>query len=283
MASSTDDVAVLRSSNWSGLIVAEDFTDQRVEHLEAMSERRITAAIQQMTSGGVDGVEPSWIDFLIRHMQVSAFVAEGTRRALAIAAAQCSDAAVGRCLTVQTMMYERQAQSVVLYAMDLARQLGDIPIAAARRSWEQDAVWQPAREYLARAAEQEDWTEIVVAINVCFEPVAGQLLRREFGSRAALAASDAITPVVSEAGQVEWSWVQEWTIAFLRHMLVDDEFGAANRGALQAWVADYGAEAAAAAEAMATLAAGHPWQDALEAGLESVLEDRQALLAGAGV
>jgi hypothetical protein len=273
----------LQCTDWSALLHADEVDGRRVEDLEAMSEERIVGAIQQMTSGGMEGIDETWVAFLKRHMQVSAFVAEGTRRALRRAEALCAEPAPGRCLAVQTMMYERQAQSVVLYAMDLARQLGDIPIDDARTLWENEPEWAPTRELLATLARSEDWAEIVIGINLCFEPIVGQFVRREFGSNAARAANDTVTPVVSEAGQVEWDWVRRWTLALLACLLEDATHGVRNRELVDQWVTTYTPPALNAAAVLTELGSATDWVGALESGLKAVTADQDALLTEAGL
>ena len=38
--------------------------------------------------------------------------------------------------------------------------------------------WRPARRYVERVRATPDWGERVVAVNLCFEPLVGLLLRR---------------------------------------------------------------------------------------------------------
>lgn len=273
----------LRCADWATLLDADAFTDRRVEDLEALSERRIVDAIGQMTSVGMSGIDETWLDFLRQHMQVSAFVAEGTRRALARAERLCADAAAARCLTVQAMMFERQAQAVVLYAMDLSRQLGDLPIETARSNWELAESWAGARDFLADVAACDDWSQIAIALNLCFEPLVGQFVRREFGSNAARAARDTVTPIVAEAGQVEWGWVQHWTVPFVRGLLADEAYGDANREVLSIWVERYTAQAHTAVDTLRELGTGTTWETALSAGLDAVVADQEALLNDAGL
>ena len=40
---------------------------------------------------------------------------------------------------------------------------------------------------------------MIVAANLCFEPVVGTLIRRELGTRAAAASGDTVTPVLARA------------------------------------------------------------------------------------
>ena len=83
-------------------------------------------------------------------------------------------------------MKQRAAQSIVLYAMDLEDHHGEFSIEAAReRVPDASREWQPTRRYLERLAATPDWGEVIVAANLCFEPMVGTLLRRELGTRAA--------------------------------------------------------------------------------------------------
>ena len=73
----------------------------------------------------------------------------------------------------------------------------ELPIAAAREAFLRDPAWQPTRRYLERLAATADWGEVIVAANLCFEPVVGTLIRRELGMRAAPAGGDTVTPVLA--------------------------------------------------------------------------------------
>ena len=88
-------------------------------------------------------------------------------------------------------MKQRSAQAIVLYAMDLEREFGlEFPIEAARDAFVGEPAWQPTRAYLERLAATPDWGEVVIAANLCFEPIVGTLIRRELGIRAAAASGD---------------------------------------------------------------------------------------------
>ena len=95
-------------------------------------------------------------------------------------------------------MKQRSAQAIVLYAMDLEQHLGRVPDrgGARRVPAATSAGSRPAR-YLERLAATPDWGEVMVAANLCFEPVVGTLMRRELGIRAAAANGDTVTPVLA--------------------------------------------------------------------------------------
>ena len=72
---------------------------------------------------------------------------------------------------------------------------------------------------------------MIVAANLCFEPVVGTLIRRELGIRAAAANGDTVTPVLARAASQEWEWARAWTTELVRFLLADEAHGAANRRA----------------------------------------------------
>jgi hypothetical protein len=155
-------------------------------------------------------------------------------------------------------MKQRSAQSLLLYAMDLEQYFGQFPIEAAREAFLSDEVWQPTRRYLERLAATRDWGEVVVAANLCLEPVVGTLLRRELGTRVAAAHGDTVTPVLARVETQEWEWTRAWTLELTRFLVSDPKHGAANRELIAGWVQGWLPEAVQAALALAPLAGQVP-------------------------
>jgi hypothetical protein len=79
----------------------------------------------------------------------------------------------------------------------------------------------------------------VVATNVCFEPTVGLLIRRELLMRSVRFNGDILTQALSHVAQLEWEWVQGWTVDLVRFLLEDEEHGAANGEVLSGWLADW--------------------------------------------
>ena len=151
---------------------------------------------------------PEWVEFLRDYLQVPAYVEHGLWFAMATVARDCLSDSVATCVCLQAAMKQRSAQSIVLYAMDLEEHYGEFPIEprTPSRSWRTSA-WQPTRRYLERLAATPDWGEVIVAANLCFEPIVGTLIRRELGTRAAAANGDTVTPVLARVETQEWEWV----------------------------------------------------------------------------
>ena len=183
---------------------------------------------------------PEWIAFLTSQLQVPAFLEHGLWFALATAARDCLSDTVATCVCLQAAHKQRSAQAIVLYAMDLEPLLGaELPMETARAEFLHGEAWQPARRYLERLAATADWGEVLIAANLCFEPIVGTLVRRELGTRAASAHGDTITPVLARAETQEWEWARRWTVELTRFLLADAEHGDANRDVIAGWVRDW--------------------------------------------
>jgi ferredoxin-NADP reductase len=274
----------LRSGDWF------DFRDPG-EQWERPYYQRGTAVEHQiegaMRSAREEGLladfHPDWIRFLRRFLQIPAYVEHGLWFALATAGRDCLSDSVATCVCLQAAMKQRSAQAIVLYAMDLEEHHGLFPIEAARDAFLGDAPWQATRRFLERLASTPDWGEVIVAANLCFEPVVATLLRRELGTRAAAANGDTVTPVLARVETQEWEWARGWTIELMRFLLDDPEHGASNRELISGWVRDWLPEALEAALALAPLAEQVPVGIDEDRAVERVREYAGAMLEQAGL
>jgi NAD(P)H-flavin reductase/ferredoxin len=219
-------------------------------------EQQIDGALRSAVAEGVLGdFSEGWLDFLRGFLQIPAYVEHGLWFATATAARDCLSDSVTACVCLQAAMKQRSAQAIVLYAMDLEREFGiEFPIEAAREAFLDEPAWQPTRAYLERLSATPDWGEVVIAANLCFEPIVGTLIRRELGIRAAAANGDTVTPVLARVATQEWEWIRSWTLEFVRFLCDDPEHGAANRELIDRWVGDWQPAAFEAAAALAPLA-----------------------------
>jgi NAD(P)H-flavin reductase/ferredoxin len=218
-------------------------------------ERQIEGAMRSATEEGLmEDFAPEWVEFLRDHLQAPAHVEHGLWFALATIGRDCLSDTVATCVCLEAGMKQRAAQAIVLYAMDLEEHHGPFPIEVARNVFLNDESWQPTRRYLERLAATVDWGEVIVAANICFEPLVGTLLRRELGTRAATANGDTVTPVLSRVETQEWEWTRAWTTALIRFLLVDPQQGAHNRELITGWVNDWLPQAMEAGSALAPIA-----------------------------
>lgn len=227
-------------------------------------------AYEQLIEGAVrtarrersfDDFTPEWVEFLRAHLQVPAFIEHGLWLATASASRDCLSDSITHCVALEAAMKQRQAQAYLLYAMDLESGFGEFSVDEAKKSFLEDEPWQPARRYLERLRATPDWGEVIVAVNVCFEPVVGILIRRELLMRSVRFNGDMLTQAINHVAQLEWEWVRDWTVELVHFVLADEAHGAANREVVAGWLADWLPAAHEAAEAL------EPVFDKLPAGI----------------
>jgi toluene monooxygenase system protein E len=106
---------------------------------------------------------------------------------------------------------------------------------ATRRIWENDEVWQPARETLERLLLAYDWGEAFTALNLAVKPALDALFKEAFVDLAA-ANGDGLTAALLQESRVDTTRSQAWSAALARYALAAD---AANRAAIDGWAAKW--------------------------------------------
>jgi propane 2-monooxygenase small subunit len=263
----SEDSTALRSADWYEFRDPGQLWERPYYQAGTSYEQLIEGAVRTARrERAFDDFTPEWVDFLRKHLQVPAFVDHGIWLALASAARDTLSDTVTHCVALEAAMKQRQAQAYLLYGMDLEEQFGDFPVERARESWLRDDSWQPVRRYVERLRATPDWGERVVAANVCFEPLAGLLVRRELLMRSVRFNGDILTQAVSHAAQLEWEWTRGWTVELIRFLLDDADHGDQNREVLERWLAEWMPLAEEAAVALvpvfADLPDGIPFDDA---------------------
>jgi hypothetical protein len=210
-------------------------------------ETAVAAARQE---GLFDRMTPAWREFLQTSLQLPAFYEHGLWRALCGAARPALCDLITHAIVLEAAMKQRQAQDLVVYAMDLESEIGECSTEQAKARWMEEEVWQPVRKLVESVAEAGDWMERVIATNLCIEPLLGALLRREMLLMPASTNGDPITSVIASAAQREWLWYRDWTTELVRFCVEDEEHGAANREVLAAWCAKWNPAVEAAAQSI---------------------------------
>lgn len=246
-----DDSTALRCTDWyafrdPGQLWERPFYQQGTA-FEAQIESAVRSAAREHL---FEDFHPEWVGFLRANLQVPAFAEHGLWLAAASVGRDCLSDSITHCVVLEAAYKQRLAQSILLYAMDLEAHFGELPTAAAKQRWLEHPAWQPTRQFVERLHSITDWGEVIVAANLCYEPLVGTMIRRELGMRAATLNGDTVTPVVARLGQLEWNWTADWTADFLELVLEDDAHGARNREIVEGWIADWREQAIEAAAAL---------------------------------
>ena len=239
-------------------------------------ETAIAAARQE---GLFDRMSEQWKAFLRSSLQLPAFYEHGLWRALCGAARPALSDLVTHAIVLEAAMKQRQAQDLVVYAMDLEGEIGECSTEAAKARFMEEEAWQPVRKLVESVAECGDWMERVIATNLCIEPLLGSLLRREMLLIPASVNGDPVTSVIISSAQREWLWYRDWTIELVRFCVEDEEYGDHNREVLSAWCTNWNPVVEAAADSIKGELERVPSARPVEESIAQVKRERDELQA----
>jgi hypothetical protein len=253
------DSTKLRHEDWFDFRDPNELWERIYYQQGASYERQIEETINVARADGQPRrLAPEWIEFLRAHMQQSAFIEQGLWLVVASSARAALSDSLAHFMTFSAGFKQREAQAVVLYAMDLESDHGEFSMDAARESWLNDAHWQPARAYVEELNTLTDWSEVLVASNLCFDALVGVLLRRELYERGGAANRDTVTPTVFHVAQMESQQIARFSQAFVEFATGSQEHGDANRAVVQGWIDRWLPQAREAARALEPLFAAQP-------------------------
>jgi hypothetical protein len=115
--------------------------------------------------------------------------------------------------------------------------------------------------------------EVIVATNLCFDRLFGELAKVEYFSRFAAANGDVVTPIIIASSEADTARTQRWSAALIEHVLADPVHGTANREILTSWIQKWNAYSLEACEAFAPVFAQAP---AKPATFQSAMADVRA-------
>lgn len=241
----------LRSGDWYRFRDPGEVWERPFYQVGARYEADIDDAVANANRDGLfEDFSPEWVEFLRHNLQVPAFAEHGVWLGTASAGRNALSDGITRAIVFEAALKQRFAQSLVLYGMDLEPHFGDMGLAGPKQRWLEHPSWQPTRAFVEKLHATTDWAEVIVAANVCYEPLIGTMIRRELMMRAATVNGDTVTPVVARVAQLEWQWIAEWTQALLKMLFEDEEHGAHNHSVVTGWLAEWLPEAEAATEAL---------------------------------
>jgi methane monooxygenase component A beta chain/propane monooxygenase small subunit len=251
----TEATTAVRSSRWS------DYRDpsrtwQRPYVVEADHQEQALARLvsDELSAGLARGIDPVWRDQVLgRYVAAWPFAHYGLFLALCYAVREALADTVQFAIAFQAGDRMRHLQDVVQLMVELAEAHPGFTDRGARGAWMTDPVLVPVRETVERIASSRDWVEVVVAVDLVFDPLVGELFGTEFLARNAVRHGDAVTPLILASARADTRRHLASTQELVRLLLTDEEHAAANLAVLRGWIERWGAECGAAAAALAGL------------------------------
>jgi methane monooxygenase component A beta chain/propane monooxygenase small subunit len=271
----TEDSTVIRSSDWYAYRDPNQTWQRGYISGVHESEKALERSFEGAHAAGLFGfADQAWVGKgLAEHYMTYPFVEYGLFLALCYAEreALCDTATFSIVFEAGDKL--RHVQDVVYYSFELAEAFPGFDDSGVHEAWISDPLWQGARKAVENIIALNDWMEVIVATNLCFDRLFGELAKVEYFSRFAAANGDMVTPIIIASSEADSARTQRWTAALIKHVLSDRTYGSANREIISGWIEKWNRYSLDACEAFAPAFDQTP---AKPATFQSVLNDVQA-------
>lgn len=277
---------VLRSSDWfafrdpnktmnRGYVSSTNEVEKGLAH-------SVNGAIQ---AGHFEFANPEWVEGpLAKHFMTYPYVNYGLFLALCYAEREALSDTVTLPIVFEATDKLRQLQDSVYYSFDLAEAFPRFSDADAAQTWKNDPIWQGARKAIEFLIASSDWMEVVVAANLCFDRIFGELAKKQYFGRFAAANGDLVTPLLIASGEGDDARTLTWTKELIRHLVEDKKHGAHNTKQINEWIEKWDDYAFDAADAFAPAFDAAPNKpQGFRESLAHVTKDRNEILKELGL
>ncbi|MGQ0843959.1 MAG: hypothetical protein ACT4QF_07465 [Sporichthyaceae bacterium] len=251
--------------------------------MQAEQERAIERLTVDVSPTLARDVDPQWRDtVLVGHYAVWSFVEWGLFRGMFSASREGLSDTVVASMLFETFDRARHSQDIVHWLLALEENTG-VDGTGAKDAWLNEPRYQPMREMVERIAwDTPDWCEVIVATNLCFDPIVSDLAVHRLIGRYAPRHGDVVSKLIVASVERDRKRDADWTAELVRMTTGDDvPEAAANRLYLGEWVAKWTPLAQAAAQGLRSLydelpGVGESFDDAYA----EVVEGQRALIEG---
>jgi propane 2-monooxygenase small subunit len=144
---------------------------------------------------------------------------------------------INNAISVNSMHKLRTAQDLALFNLEASEARPDFDGRAHLRAWNEDPVWQPVRESVEELTAIRDWCEAVMAANLAFEPLVGEVFRAGFVMNTAAANGDFVTPTLIGVAEGDFDRDLAYTKDLVSGLTRDERYGEENRELFTRWLA----------------------------------------------
>jgi methane monooxygenase component A beta chain/propane monooxygenase small subunit len=282
----TEDSTRVRSCHWRDwrdpfqvwqrpYVQNTNFEEQALEHVSPV-----------VLDTGLRQINKTWLhEILGRYYAAWPFAEYGLFLALCYAVREALADTIIFATAYETTDKLRHQQDIVRLILEIGDRDHTYSDAGARGAWLEDPILVPIRENIERIFSLNDWTEILVAINLVFEPLAGRLVKDEFVARNAPLNGDPLTPVILATARRDTARHLGTTKSLVDFLTSDPQFGDENRRIISGWVERWSAESSQAAKAAAGLFGieGISLSRSGSDSLDAVTADHSEIVTGLGL
>ncbi len=282
----TEDSTVIRSSDWYAYRDPNQTWQRGYIAGVHESERALERSWEGAHAAGLFAfADEGWVTKgLAEHYMTYPFVEYGLFLALCYAEREALSDTVTFSIVFEAGDKLRHLQDVVYYSFELAEAFPGFDDTGVHEAWMTDPLWQGARKAIENIIASYDWMEVIVAANLCFDRLFGELAKVEYFSRFAAASGDVVTPIIIASSEADTARTQRWTSALIKHVLDDPVHGSANREIVSSWLEKWDRYSLDACEAFAPAFTQVPSRPAtFESAMSDVKAKQAAYLASLGL
>ncbi len=277
----TEDSTLIRSSDWYAYRDPNQTWQRGYISGVNESEKALERSFQGAQAAGLFAfADENWVaKGLAEHYMTYPFVEYGLFLALCYAEREALSDTATFPIVFEAGDKLRHLQDVVYYSFELAEAFPGFDDSGVHAAWTGDPIWQGARKAVENIIALYDWMEVIVATNLCFDRLFGELAKVEYFSRFAAANGDVVTPIIIASSEADTARTQRWTAALIKHVLDDPAHGDANRDVIASWIEKWNRYSLDACEAFGPVFGQAPARPAtFQSAMSDVLAKQAAYL-----
>jgi propane monooxygenase small subunit len=244
-----------RSSDWHWFRDPNQEWEQPIYRDNARLVRLVEECIANARSeGAFEHWSRSWALIVERHVGAWMHAEHGLGMHVFLPAQRDAPTnTINTAIAVNSIHKLRIGQDLALFNLELSEARLGFAGTAHLTAWNSDPVWQPVRENVERLTAIRDWCEALVATNLAFEPLLGELFRSGFVMSTAAANGDFVTPTIMGVAESDLERDLAYTKELVGGLTHDEQHAAQNRELFGRWLAEPIAMSLRAARALAPI------------------------------
>jgi propane monooxygenase small subunit len=244
-----------KSSDWHWFRDPNQEWEQTIYKNNARLVRQVEQNIANARSEGTfERWSEAWVRIVARHVGAWMHPEHGLGMHVFLPAQRDAPTnMINNAISVNSMHKLRIAQDLALFSLEVSDARSDFEGKAHLEAWNDDAIWQPVRENVERLTAIRDWCEAVVAANLAFEPLVGELFRSGFVMATAAANGDFVTPSIMGVAESDLERDLAYTKELIGGLTHDQKYGAENKKLFSRWLAEPIAWSLRAARSLASI------------------------------
>jgi propane monooxygenase small subunit len=241
-----------KSSNWHWFRDPNQEWEQTIYRNNARLVRQVEQNISiARAEGAFERWSESWSEIVATHVGAWMHPEHGLGMHVFLPAQRDAPTnMLNNAISVNSMHKLRTAQDLALFNLEANEARPDFDGKAHLKAWNDSEIWQPVREAVEQLTAIRDWCHAVIAANLAFEPLVGELFRSGFVMTTAAAHGDFITPTIVGVAESDFERDLGYTKDMVSGLTEDERYGSENQKLFSRWLSEPISQALTAANAL---------------------------------